>query len=343
MSAAAPHIETELREAPLVVARQGDSLRAPLDELVARLARRPPSLVVTCARGSSAYAAGFAKHLFERCLGIPVAAAAPSIATVYRRRLALSDQLFLAISQSGVSDDLVETAAMARAAGALAVALVNATDSPLARVSDIVLPIAAGPERSIAATKSFVAALAALLRLTARWTGDDALQAAIMRLPDRLAAALRLDWSAPFDSFAAAASLIVIGRGPTLAVAREAALKLKEVANRHAEAFSGAEFLHGPISLVGPGYPILMLMPNDPAADGMRALAADLRRKGAAVFAAEPGAAGAGRLPALMPDQPECDAVCLALSFYAMIVRFARHLGIDPDRPRHLAKITRSR
>jgi glucosamine--fructose-6-phosphate aminotransferase (isomerizing) len=343
MSTASSRIESELREAPGVVARQEKHLRGPLGELVSRLGKEPPGLVVTCARGSSAYAAGFAKHLFERYLGIPVAAAAPSITTVYHRPLSLSGQLFLAISQSGVSDDLVETTAAARASGALTVALLNATDSPLAAAADIVLPIAAGPERSVAATKSFVAMLAALVRLTAGWTGDHSLQLAMMRLPERLADAVRLDWSSLLDHLAAAASLIVIGRGPTLAIAREAALKLKEVANRHAEAFSGAEFLHGPISLVGPGYPILMLMPNDAAADGMRALAEDLRRKDAALFVAEPGTPSSGRLPALSPDQAECDAVCLALSFYAMIVRLARHLGIDPDRPRHLAKITRSR
>ena len=339
-------IADELREAPDVVARQPHSLAAPLQDLTARLNARPPRLVVTCARGSSAHAATFAKHLIELQLGIPVAAAAPNIATVYGQRLRLDGQLFLAISQSGRSDDLVETAAMARRAGALTAALVNATDSPLAAACDIVLPIGAGPELSVAATKSFVATLAALLRFVASWADDDRLPAALDRLPGRLATASGLDWSAALDALAAADSLVTIGRGPTLAIAREAALKLKEIANLHAEAFSGAEFLHGPVALVSTRYPILLFMPTDAAADGLERLADDLAGKGAALFIA-----GAGRdrtkgppwLPGLAPDHPETDAVCLIQSFYAMMVQLAERLGIDPDRPRHLQKVTRTR
>src|SRR5712671_2136556 len=218
----------ELREAPDAVRRQQKALAAPLGDLVARLKSRPPQLVVTCARGSSAHAATFGKHHIERHLGIPVAAAAPNIATVYRRRLDLEGQLVLAISQSGRSDDLVEFAAMARASNALVVAIVNDVDSPLAAASDVVLPLEAGPELSVAATKTFVTTLAALLRLTAAWGGDDALAATLGRLPDQLAAATKADWSAALDTVSAANSLVTIGRGPTLAIAREASLKLKE-------------------------------------------------------------------------------------------------------------------
>ena len=162
----------EIREAPDAVARQAESLRAPLAELVRHLRRHRPQVVVTCARGSSAHAATFGKHLIERTLGIPVAAAAPSIATVYRRSLTLSGQLFLAVSQSGRSDDLVELAASAKAAGAVTAALVNAADSPLAAACDIVLPISAGPELSVAATKTVIASMSALLRLVALWAED---------------------------------------------------------------------------------------------------------------------------------------------------------------------------
>src|SRR6266852_1044842 len=179
----------ERHEAPQALSHQRRELAAPLAELVACLARRPPQLVVTCARGSSAHAATFAKHLIELYLGIPVAAAAPSIASVYHSQLRLKDQLFLAISQSGSSEDLVESAAMARAAGALTAALVNTPQSPLAATCDIVLPIAAGPELSVAATKSFVASLAALLRLTALWAADERLRSAVDRLLERVAAA----------------------------------------------------------------------------------------------------------------------------------------------------------
>src|SRR5438105_7164260 len=148
--------------------------------------------------------------------------------------------------------------------------------------------MAAAPERSIAATKSFVASLAVLLRIAATWMEDDPLRAAIERLPDRLVAATALDWSRALSVLSGANSLVTIGRGPTLAIAREAALKLKETCNIHAEAFSGAEFLHGPVALVSIRYPILMLMPTDAAVAGLRQLAQDLRSKGAAVFCAEP-------------------------------------------------------
>ncbi len=330
---------SELREAPDAVRRQADLLAAPVADLVTRLQFWPPSVVITCARGSSAHAATFAKHLIELYLGVPVAAAAPNIASVYRRKLRLDGQLFLAVSQSGRSDDLVANAAMAREAGALTAALVNDIESPLAASCDVVLPICAGPERSVAATKTFIASLAALLLLVAGWAEDRGLAAAVGRLPTRLASAGELDWSAALGPIAGAPSLIVIGRGPTLAIAREAALKLKEIANRHAEAFSGAEFLHGPVALVADRYPILALMPSDAAGESMRALVRDLADKGASVFTASP----AGALPVLAPDHPETDAVCLIQAFYAMIVRLAARLDIDPDRPRHLQKVTRTK
>jgi glutamine---fructose-6-phosphate transaminase (isomerizing) len=333
----------EFRESPAAVERQAVDLPAPIRELVTRLARSSPQFVMTCARGSSAHAATFGKHLIERHLGIPVAAGAPNIAAVYGQRLRLKGQLFLAISQSGQSHDLIDMARMAKSSGALAVAIVNDTASPLASTCDIVLPMAAGPELSVAATKSFVAALAALLRLTAAWAGLDPLTAALDRLPARLAAASALDWNAPLRLLSESNSLVSIGRGPTLAIAREASLKLKETSNLHAEAFSGAEFLHGPVALVSSLYPILLFMPTDEAAAGMRELAADLHRKGASVFTAEAGETIAGRLPTLAPDHPDTDAVCLIQSFYGLAVELAKWRGTNVDQPRHLQKVTRTR
>ena len=318
-------------------------MRDPLSELVGRLRRRPPRVVVTCARGSSAHAATFAKHLIERHLGVPVAAAAPSVATVYGQRLRLDGQLHLAISQSGRSDDLIETTAAAKAAGAVTVALVNADDSPLAAASDIVLPMGAGPELSVAATKTYIASLAALVRLTALWTGNAQIGAALERLPERLRRAADLDWRAVLPQLEAATSLVTIGRGPTLAIAREAALKLKETCNLHAEAFSGAEFLHGPVALVDERYPMLMFMPTDAAGQGLSRLADDLRAKGASVWVAEDGQSGTARLPALPRDDADTDAICLIQSFYGMLAPLAASRGGDADRPRHLKKVTRTR
>src|SRR5437588_1176617 len=172
-------MRSELREAPDALRRQAGGLSAPIADLVALLARQSPHVVVTCARGSSAHAATFAKHLIERHLGIPVAAAAPNIVTLYGQRLQLRDQVFIAISQSGVSDDVVECAAMAKATGARTVAIVNDTGSALAAACDIVLPMAAGPELGVAATKPFVATLGVLLHLAASWGGDAALSSGL--------------------------------------------------------------------------------------------------------------------------------------------------------------------
>ena len=332
----------EIREAPEAVRRQQEALAQPVAELAARLKRRPPQVAVTCARGSSAHAAAFGKHLIERYLGIPVAAAAPNIASVYGEKLDLKDQLFLVISQSGGSTDLIEMTASARASGAVTACIVNAVDSPLAAACNIVLPMSAGPELSVAATKTFIATLSALLRLTAAWTGDAKMAEAVERLPERLAAALDLDWSVALDALADASSLVTIGRGPTLAIAREAALKLKETCNLHAEAFSGAEFLHGPVALVSPEYPILMFNPTDAAAQGMRQLAANLREKGTALYTTDP-ADHSGHLPVLQPEHPDTDAVCLIQSFYMMAVRLTQRLGMDVDHPRHLKKVTSTR
>jgi glucosamine--fructose-6-phosphate aminotransferase (isomerizing) len=334
----------ELAESPEVVSRQLELLNRPLNQLCTSLKARPPRVVVTCARGSSAYAASFGKHLIERHLGIPVAAAAPSITTIYGRNLQLENQLFLAISQSGRSDDLIETAASARMAGALTAAIVNDVDSPLAATCDIVLPMAAGLESSVAATKTFIASLAALLNLVAAWADETSLEAALNRLPGRLAEATQLDWSHAVGAISSEKSLVTLGRGPTLAIAQEAALKLKEVCNLHAEAYSGAEFQHGPIALVSSGYPVLIFMPGDKGAGPLSTLTADLCRKKAAVFTTgRDDLPGAVRLPILQPDRPETDAVCLIQSFYGLVIQLATHRGMSVDQPRNLQKVTRTR
>jgi len=337
------NMEVEWQKSPDAVRRQPKALEAPLAELLRCLRRDPPNFVLTSARGSSAHSATFGKHLIERHIGIPVGAFAPNVATIYKQRLKLNGQLFLTVSQSGRSDDLIESAEMAKAAGALTATIVNDTDSPLAKSSDIVLPMAAGPELSVAATKTFVTSLSAWLHIVAGWASLDDLRAAIERLPDRLTAATRLDWSPALNALCEATSLVSLGRGPTLAIAREAALKLKETSNLHAEAFSGAEFLHGPIALVESSYPALLFVPTDHAAAGLRALAADLRRKNASVFMTDHGEQQAGGLPALAPDHPDADAVCLIQSFYGLAIRVAQCRGINVDLPRHLQKVTRTR
>jgi glutamine---fructose-6-phosphate transaminase (isomerizing) len=331
----------EIHATPEIVALQEHALAQPLADLVARLRRQPPNCVVTCARGSSAHAATLGKHLIERYLGVPVAAAAPNIASVYRQELRLRNQLVLAISQSGKSDDLIAFASAAKGSGALTVAITNDAEAPLAAECDIVLALGAGPELSVAATKTFLATATVLMRLTAAWADDVTMLAAVQRLPQRLAAAASLNWRVGVEVLSRASQLVTIGRGPTLAIAREAALKLKEVCNLHTEAFSGAEFQHGPIALVSEGYPVLMFRPTDAAAAGMDQLGRTLAAKRADLLIAGKALA-AGYLPVIPADQPETDALCLIQSFYVMTVRVAERLGIDVDRPRNLHKITRT-
>jgi glutamine---fructose-6-phosphate transaminase (isomerizing) len=332
----------EIEATPEIVAQQAAKLTQPLDGLLLRLRRRPPGMVVTCARGSSAHAATFAKHLIERYLGLPVAEAALSIASVYQRHLHLCGQLVLAISQSGNSDDLIVFASHARGAGALTVAVTNDPASPLAAACEFVLPVTAGPERSVAATKTFLATAAVLLRLVGAWAESPALLNAASQLPDRLVRASQLDWSRAAEVLSKATHLAAIGRGPTLGIAREAALKLKETCNLHTEAFSGAEFLHGPIALVRPYYPVLVFAPTDEAAAGIRQLCRDLEAMGAILLIADTTPTGDIVLPVLPPEQPEADALCLMQSFYLMLVALGDRLGVDIDKPPHLQKITRT-
>ena len=207
---------------------------------------------------------------------------------------------------------------------------------------DIVLPMQAGPELSVAATKSFVASLAMLLRLTAAWARDSTMQQGIDRLPERLDAAAELDWSAALAVLARAHSVMTIGRGPTLAIAREAALKLKETCNLHAEAFSSAEFQHGPIALVEPAYPVAAVHAG--RSGGRRHRDAAHRSRAQRRFRVlDRGGVRSGISSDLAPDHPDADAICLIQSFYQLLLHVAARRGNDVDRPRHLQKVTRTR
>jgi glucosamine--fructose-6-phosphate aminotransferase (isomerizing) len=214
----------EAAEAPQVVHAQLTANAARVAQLAERLRHSPPRAVVTCARGSSDHAATFARYLIETRLGLLTSSAAPSVSSVYEAAPDLAGTLMLTISQSGASPDILAVVRRARAAGAHIVAMVNAEASPLAQLADVLLPLHAGPERSVAATKSYIASLAAIVQLVATWTGDVELGAALQQAPDQLARAWQLDWSAAVAHLAPVSSLYVIGRGLGLAVAQEAAL-----------------------------------------------------------------------------------------------------------------------
>jgi len=333
----------EEREAPACVEaalREDTGLYAALGRM---LRERPPGFAATVARGSSDHAATYAASLFGIAAGRATATLAPSLVTRYGAALGLQGALVLGLSQSGASPDLVAVMAAARRAGALTLAVVNADGSPLAREAQWEVPQRAGPERAVAATKSFVMTMVAVARLVAAWVEDAQLAAAMDRLPGRLDAALACDWSAalPLLSGPLAGGLYVTGRGVGLGVAQEAALKLKETSRLHAEAVSAAEMQHGPRAVVGAGFPVLAFGLDDPGGADVRALATELDTLGATVLLAAPRPGGAGlHLPLPPPLHPLLDPIPAILAFYPFVEALARMGGLDPDRPRGLRKVT---
>jgi glucosamine--fructose-6-phosphate aminotransferase (isomerizing) len=329
----------EAAQAPEAVREQLQANAARVVRLAARLRQTPPRAVVTCARGSSDHAATFARYLIETRLGLLTSSAAPSVSSVYDARPDLAGAVMLAISQSGASPDLLSAVSSARAAGAHIVALVNAEDSPLAQLADELIPLCAGMERSVAATKSYIASLAAIVHLVASWSRDAQLAAALQQAPERLERAWQLDWSAAVTHLTPANNLYVIGRGLGLGVAQEAALKLKETCGLHAEAVSAAELRHGPMALVRAGFPLLIFTQNDESRSGVTQLAAELAAQGADVLLAGADAARATILPT-EGAHPVIEPLLFAQSFYRMVNALSLARGGDPDRPPHLHKVT---
>lgn len=337
------HMRREIEEIPQAVARLLDRSGAALSEAGRGIRERDPHFIVTVARGSSDHAATFMKYAVELTAGLAVASVGPSVASIYGTRLKLSGAACLAISQSGKSPDIVALTETARAGGALTIALTNTADSPLARASDYAIDILAGPERSVAATKTFVNSAVAGLALMAHCTDDAALLAALARLPGHFEKAIGCDWMPIAAAIPQGRSLFVLGRGPSLAMANEAALKFKEVCRVHAEAYSAAEVIHGPLALVDPGFPVLALAARDASEPSVAEASDSLAGKGASVFVTSDKAAKAHRLPFAATGHPLTDPLALIVSFYAFVEAFARHRGLNPDAPPHLNKVTETR
>ncbi len=329
-------MRAETLEAPEAVARclAGTDFAA----LGARLRALEPPFVLLSARGSSGHAGTALRYVLAQELGLVAAAGMPSIASVYGVRQKLKGALFLAVSQSGKSPDLIAEARSAREGGAFTLAIVNDAASPLAAACEAVLDIHAGPERSVAATKTVLATIAAGLALVEAWSARP--RPGLARLPERLSAAAGLDWSALEALLAMAQHLFVVGRGPGLGIAEEAGLKLAETCGLPALAFSAAELAHGPRALAGAAFPILALLVEDPALAPARAVLEPLAASVPILSTAD--LAGALRLPSLPAEDPLCDLAALLLRFYLAAEAAARARGRDPDRPPGLAKVTRT-
>ena len=323
----------EAAQSPDVINHQLNMNQTLMSNLAKQINRFNPQFVYIVGRGSSDHAGVFAKYLIEIELGIPVSSSAPSVQSIYKRNVKLNYALVLVISQSGGSPDIIAQAKAAKAAGALTLALVNTPNSPLHNIVDAEIPLHAGPELAVAATKSYLATLSALLHLVACWKNDPALLAGLNRVPFFMRGAIAAKPCLQQSFFADLKHCVVLGRGFGYAISREIALKLKEVLSVHAEAFSSAEFLHGPVTLVERKLAIIDITISDESFNAHSELMLDINNRGARTIKID------------MPNS-ECHPRCLPLlalqRFYLDIEFIAREMGLDPDAPPGLKKITKT-
>ena len=332
----------EAGESPAVAARLLHNERDAFQAWGADMRQRPPLSLLTVARGSSDHAAHYMAYLVMARLGRLVTSLPMSLVTLYQSSLVCDGLVALAFSQSGQSPDLVAPLRYIGEQGGRTLALVNDAASPLAAAAQCCIGLHAGPEVSVAATKSYVAQLVAGAALAAAWQQEAAFSAALESLPAALERAWAQDWSPAVDALQGAERLYVIGRGTGLPVAAEAALKFKEVCGIQAEAYSGAEVQHGPMALVEEGFPMLVLAPRGPAQPGLLLLAEQMRQRGAHVLLAAPPDTPGCALPLAATGHADLDPIAAVQSFYRMVEALARARGLDPDKPRHLNKVTRT-
>lgn len=330
----------EAQEAHSKVQLQLTSNKQQIETLVEHLRGKPPSLVMTCARGSSDHAATYAKYLIETHIGTPTLSMAPSINSVFAAHQNLNEVFFLVISQSGQSPDILSAAQAAKDRGAFVTSLVNDSTSPLAELSDVVIPLHAGPEKSVAATKSFICSLSAIVHLVAAWSQNKGLMKELNNLPYVLEKAFALDWYTGIKVLKDANNLYVISRGFGLGIAQEAALKFKETCGLHAEAFSAAEVKHGPMTIVKKGFPVLIFSLQDQTQPSIDDATIAFIERSAQVLAAGKPFDGAYNLDTAFSAAPELRPIVFIQSFYKFVNALSLTRGYNPDCPPYLNKIT---
>jgi glucosamine--fructose-6-phosphate aminotransferase (isomerizing) len=339
MNALQTQMRREINEIPDAVERLLSEGAGAVTATAAEIRDLAPSYLLSVARGSSDHASTYLKYASELLLGLPMASVGPSVKSIYGVDLNCAGALSISVSQSGKSPDIVQLTSAFRDKGAYTVAITNDATSPLAEASAAVLPIHAGPELSVAATKTFVTSLVAGLWLLAEIKQDAELLEAIRKLPGHLAKAKDCDWSAAVEAIDGQ-SLYTLGRGPSWAISNEAALKFKETCQIHAESYSAAEVLHGPVSIVGENFPVIAFAAADAAEESVGDMVQALADKGAHVFATTDKAKGADVLPHVRTDHWITDPISSIVSFYGMVDAVAARRGLNPDTPRHLNKVT---
>lgn len=335
-------MRTEAQEAAQVVERQFKENSGLLDHISSELRAIAPYSIVSIARGSSDHAAQYLNYLAMAKLGKLPTSLSMSILTLYQTELNVSRSLGVAISQSGQSPDVVNPLKYFTEHAPGSIALVNDITSPLASSAKWTVPLHAGAEKSVAATKSFIASLSASAHLIASWKKDQELIEGLKALPEDLKKAQACDWTPAIETLRNAKRIMVVGRGFGLSLALEAALKFKETCSIQAEAFSAAEIKHGPQALIEHGYPLVVFANRGPALHSMLELAQDMKSRGANVILAAPSFVKEKTLTIHSAKSEDLDIISAAQSFYLMIEELSRSLGLNPDEPRHLSKVTKT-
>jgi glucosamine--fructose-6-phosphate aminotransferase (isomerizing) len=334
---------TEIREQPEVLERILNEGWTEVQSAARTLREEGLRWVMIAARGTSDNAALYAKYLFEALLGVPAALASPSAFTLYESRMNLEEVLVVGISQSGESQDVLETVRRSGELGASTLAVTNNEDSSMAEVAQHHFFLRAGKEESVAATKTYTAELLVLYLLVSALKGEVSLRDEVRELPGLLRDALEAKWEGA-ERYRYAEYMVVTSRGYNLATAEEAALKLMETTYIVAQAFSAADLRHGPIAMIGRDFPVVVVAPPGKVQQDLRSLAENLKERGAEFVAISgdnfilENASAKFEIPAQCPE--ELSPILYAVPIQLFAENLARLKGLDPDSPRGLSKVT---
>jgi glucosamine--fructose-6-phosphate aminotransferase (isomerizing) len=341
-------LEEELNEQPAALARLIDRQQDNARQVAALLGREDVKYVLIASRGSSSNAARYAQYLLGRAHRVPVMFATPSLYTIYEQPPRLDGAAVIGISQSGASPDVASVLAEARQQGRPTIALTNEPDSPLAHEADAVLLLEAGPERAVAATKTYSNSIGSIAMIFAAADGPSA-EAELARMPDVLAQqiALSLETAPSLDEYAGLVGATVVGRGINYGTAFEIALKIRELSGLVVEAYSPADLMHGPIGAIQPGWPVVLVAPSGPARPSVEDVVLPLCERGASLLAVSDVAAVLRRAHAklpLVPQVPEwLSPLTAVIPGQVTALRLARLRGLDVDHPVGLNKVTLTR
>jgi len=342
-------MQTEIWEQPSVLARLLATQQEPIYEIAAAIRPRRIQYVLIAARGTSDNAARYGQYLLGACNRLPVALATPSLFSVYRQPPCLQGSLVIGISQSGQSPDIVAVLEEARRQGVPTLTISNDPASPLAAQADHVIPLQTGEEKAVAATKTYTAQLAALALLSCALADDSDRLEALLRIPQAVEQVLRGEEriAQAVERYRYMEACIVLGRGYNYATAFEIALKLKELTSLIVESYSSADFMHGPIAIIGSGFPAMILAPSGKMGDSMYRFGLELKSRGAELLVVSDRQE---LLAEAVTPLPLPHGIAEWLSPLVAVIPgqlFAFHLaqlkGYNPDQPAGLQKVTLTR